>query len=61
MPNSIEYRHTYSINIMSIHPSLNILPFTIISIYPSIEHKDKVAALVQFENGEQKVIYLNGL
>ena len=53
--------HTYSINIMSIHPSLNILPFTIISIYPSIEHKDKVAALVQFENGEQKVIYLNGL
>jgi len=34
------------------------LPFTIISMYPSVEHPGKVAVLVQYKDGIQKVLYL---
>jgi hypothetical protein len=43
---------------MIVHSSL---PFKIISIYPSIEHKDKIAVLIAYEDGRQEVKYLESL
>lgn len=43
---------------MLIHSSIT---FKIISIYPSIEHKDKIAVLIAHPDGRQEVRYLESL
>ena len=43
---------------MIIHSSIE---FTIISVYPSIEHKDKIAVLIAYPDGRQEVKYLESL
>jgi hypothetical protein len=43
---------------MIVHSSI---PFKIISIYPSIEHKNKIAVLIAYEDGRQEVKYLESL
>ena len=40
---------------MVIHSSIS---FEIVAIYPSIEHKDKIAVLVAYSDGRQEVLYL---
>lgn len=40
---------------MIVHSSI---PFEIISIYPSIEHKDKIAVLIVHPDGRQEVLYI---
>ena len=41
---------------INVHSSIE---FKVIAIYPSFEHKDKIAILVAYSNGEQKVLYIN--
>lgn len=41
---------------VNVHPSIE---YKIIAIYPSIEHKDKLAMLIAYPNGEQKILYIN--
>lgn len=43
---------------MLIHSSIT---FRIISIYPSIEHKNKIAVLIAYPDGRQEVKYLESL
>jgi hypothetical protein len=43
---------------MIIHSSIT---FKIIAVYPSIEHKDKIAVLIAYEDGRQEVRYLESL
>lgn len=40
---------------MTIHSSI---PFKVIAIYPSIEHKGKIAILVSYPDLRQEVLYL---
>ena len=41
---------------MMLHSSI---PFKIVAIYPSIEHKDKIAVLIAHPDGRQEVLYLS--
>ena len=41
---------------MIVHSSI---PFKIISVYPSIEHKDKIAVSIAHPDGRQEVLYLS--
>ncbi len=40
---------------VNVHSSIE---YKIIAIYPSIEHKDKVAVLIAHPDGRQEVLYI---
>ena len=40
---------------VNVHSSV---PYKILSVYPSFEHKDKVAVLVAYPDGTQEVLYI---
>jgi hypothetical protein len=43
---------------VNVHSSI---PYRIVSVYPSIEHKSKVAVLVAYPDGRQEVLYIQSL